>query len=108
MSVALVIQQEKRKQRIILSPVACPAVPYFYTLSYKRHDFRKNITEYKMCILIFSTSASEDFSFYEEFSKILSSMYKRFHVKHPLFVSDFNKTWIFLTGFRKNTQNKIS
>jgi len=28
----------------------------FYTLSYKRHVFRKNVTEHKMCVLIFSTT----------------------------------------------------
>ena len=39
-SVALVVQQEKRMRRIILSSEACPPVPCFYALSYKRHDFR--------------------------------------------------------------------
>ena len=33
----------------------------FSTLSHKRHDFRKNVIERKMCILIFSTTLLETF-----------------------------------------------
>jgi type IV secretory pathway VirB3-like protein len=39
--VALVIRHEKRMRRIILLPVARPALLYFSALSYKQHDFRK-------------------------------------------------------------------
>jgi hypothetical protein len=40
-SVALVVQHTKRVRPITLSSMACPALPYFSTLSHKKHDFRE-------------------------------------------------------------------
>jgi hypothetical protein len=56
MSIALVIQHAKRMRLVILSSVACLALPYFSKFSHKRNDFRKKVTAYEMCILIFSTT----------------------------------------------------
>jgi len=55
MSLALVIQHTKR-MRHILSSVACPFGLYFSTLFHKRHDIRKKVIEYKMCVLIVYTT----------------------------------------------------
>jgi hypothetical protein len=54
--VALVIQHAKRMRLIIFSSVDCLALQNFSALSHKRRDFQKNVTEPKMCVLIFSTA----------------------------------------------------
>jgi hypothetical protein len=50
------IQHATRMINIVLPFAASLAPPYFSTLSHKRHDFRKKVTEHKMCVLIFSTT----------------------------------------------------
>ena len=60
-SVALGIQHAMRMRRIILSSVACLALPYFFTLSHKRRDFWIKFAAHKMFTLIFSTTFSETF-----------------------------------------------
>ena len=54
--VVYVTQQAKRMRRIILSFVACLAVPHFSTLSHKQYDFQEKFSEYKMCVLVLSTT----------------------------------------------------
>jgi hypothetical protein len=58
---ALIIQHAVRMRRMILSSVACLTLPHFSTLRHNRHDFRKKVIEYKLCVLIFSTAFSEIF-----------------------------------------------
>jgi hypothetical protein len=48
-SAAIFMQHAMSKRRIVLTSVACLAVPYFRTLSQHRHDIREKLTEYKTC-----------------------------------------------------------
>jgi hypothetical protein len=52
--VALIIQHAKRMHRIILSSVACLALPYFSALSQKRHKFLKKKVFRIKCVFWFS------------------------------------------------------
>jgi hypothetical protein len=58
-------------RKIILSLVACVALPYFATLTLKRYDFREKSIEHKICVFIFSATLKH-FSSEKEVSEILS------------------------------------
>jgi hypothetical protein len=92
-SVALVIQHVKR-MRLILPSVACPALPYFFTLSYKRHDFRKTLLNIK-CAFWFSLQLlPKTFLILRRIQRdttINLCMFVGLHVKYPLCLSYFNE-----------------
>jgi len=50
----------------------------------------------------------QHFSFYEEFSEVLSQTYSGRHVKCPLFLSDFKETGILATDFQEILKYQIS
>jgi hypothetical protein len=62
--VALVFQHASTRH-IVTSFAAPKPPPYFSTLSHKRCDFRKNVTEHKICVLIFSTTFVQPLSQYK-------------------------------------------
>ena len=55
--VALVTKYVMRMRPIVI--LACPTLEYFSTLPHKRHNFRKQSTDHKTCVLIFSTRLCE-------------------------------------------------
>jgi hypothetical protein len=58
---SLVYPHATRMRYIVTSSVAHQAPPYFSTLTHKRRVFRKNVSDHKMCVLIFSKRLSKTF-----------------------------------------------
>ena len=96
----LVTQHAKRMRHIILSSVACPAVPYVSILPY--NDFRKKFLNIK-CFFLFYLQLS--FETFLNLKRIQQETVIRTQVFkssiHSLFVSYFNETWIFSTNYWK-------
>ena len=91
----------------ILSPVACPALQNFSTLSHKRHDIRKKLFNIK-CMTLFSLHLlSEIFPILGRNERFRIRNCIVLHVKCPLFFSDFDETWISSTDFRRRLKYQI-
>ena len=83
-----------------------PALQYFSAFSLKGHDFRrkKKVLGTK-CVFWFSLQGLfETFLILRRTERDMIKMFIGLHEKCPLFLSDFNETWIFSTDFRKNPQ----
>ena len=83
----------------ILSSVACLTLPYFL-ISSQQHDIRGGLLNIK-CVFWFSLHLSEIFLILRRAERDMIINLYWFSVKYPLFLSDFNDTWIFSTDFLK-------
>ena len=87
-----------------LSSVACLTVQYFSRLSHKWHDCQEKVTEQKNVFWSSVEILSEIFLILGWNQRDMIEMYIGLHVKYPLFLSNFNKNWIFLKDFQKITK----
>jgi hypothetical protein len=99
----LVSKHAVRMRRIILSSVACLALPYFSTLSHKRHDFRKKFVEHKMCVLIFSPILSARVLILRRIQRHITINVYRSSCKVPVVLVIFQWNLNFFHTWSKNT-----
>ena len=94
------IQYALLKHHIVICGLS--GYPIFFTLSHKRHNFRKKVFERIMCVMIFSTSFSEKFLILRRTERYDQNVY--WSSCEVLFLSDFDETEFFFGGFDKSTQ----
>jgi hypothetical protein len=68
-----------RMRHTVICGLPCSTV--FFPFSHKRHDFRKKVTEYKMCVSIFSTKFFETFPILRRNERDMIKMCVGLHVK---------------------------
>jgi hypothetical protein len=84
----LVVQHAMLMLSIILS---CPALQQFATLPHKRQEFRRKVTECKMCFNFILRVVLKHFSIFEILSDIIIHVH-RTSCKVPEMLSAFNDT----------------
>jgi hypothetical protein len=101
--VALVIQYATHMRHIFICDLPHSTI-FLHIISLIAQLKKKKVTEHKTCVLIFSTTFVWNISHYKKnWAKYDWSSWK-----YPLALSDFNKTWIFLTEFKKILTYQIS
>jgi len=90
--------------------MACPARQYFSTFSHTRHDFlkKKSLWDIKWVFWYFLQILSETFPILQRSEWDMTTYVHCSSCKVPLFLSDFNATWVFLTVLRKIPKCQIS
>ena len=103
-SVALGNQHAKCMRRIILSPTPYPALPYFSTLSHKRHDFQKILLNTRHVFWVPLQTFLEHFSLLRKIQRVIIKNVHSSSCKVPFLFVRFQWNINFLGRFSKNSQ----
>jgi len=76
--------------------VASLATPYFTALSHKQYDLQRKCIGHKIYFVLNISHSKKNWLRYYH-----TCTYIGLHVKYPLFLSNFNETWIFLKDLKK-------
>jgi hypothetical protein len=91
-----------------ISPfVAYPGLPHFSTLPHKQRDYRKDIIEHKMCVLIFSTNLSEKSNNLRRIQQYIILIRFRRNVKYTLSYQNVTKVEFSRYIFEKHSNFKF-
>jgi hypothetical protein len=85
---------------IVIFGLIGPTV-FFHIFSQKARFYKKILSNMEFVFRVSLQFLPEKISFWEELREIWLKMYIDFHVKYPLFLSNFNDTWMLSADFRK-------
>ena len=88
----------------VLSSVTCPSLQYFSTLSHKRQDFRKNVIQQQMFVLIFCKNPVWNISHWEKTQRVTVRNVCRSPRIVPSILVWLQRKLYFLYMSSKNTQ----
>ena len=108
MCIALVIQHAMRLLRTVICGLhRCTIFFSHYLINDTIFEKEKFLCTKWLCWFSLQSLSGTFLIFRRTERDMIKSVYWS-HVKYPLFLSDFNETWIFLTDFRKILRYQIS
>jgi hypothetical protein len=105
MFVTLGIQHAMRMRHIVICGL--PRSTVLFHISKMARFSKTRYWIQNVCFGFFYNFRLKHISFYEEVSEMWSDICIGLHVKNPLFLSDFNETWIFSQVFKKSWNIKF-
>jgi hypothetical protein len=103
--IALGIQRAMRMRHNVICGL--PRSTIFFHIISQKAQFKKKVFNINFVFRCFLRLFSETFFILKRTERDISKTYNGLHVKHRLYLSDFNETWIFSTYFEKYSNIKF-